>query len=545
MRTIFATLASSLLFVASAVPSPEIPADARIVSASLFKNGLAVVTRSLTPKGPGTYRLDLAAEPVHGTFWIESDGRVEAVATEREFDAPAGTQSADLQQQFAGTQVVVHLHPPSGETIRGRVVRPVEEPPRERWNRSYEDRSRGWYPGLTDTRPARAANRFLVVETEKGKAWIDASSVSWIESADSLPRQKMKRPVLLLNVDGAKSGEDVTITYLTRGLAWAPSYRIDLSDPKSLSIRQQAVVRNELEDLSGAELRLISGFPAVAFASVGSPLSPKMNWSEFFQQIARQGDARRAGATAITQQLVTSNAAIGASDPPAPASLPGEGSDLHYESLGRRSLMEGDTLALETASARAPYERVVEWLVPDTRGADGRLLSEWERNQQSDNWDDTAWDAVRFANPFRFPMTTGPASFLSGDRFDGQQTATWASPGESTSVRINKALGVRTRHAEWEEPASRETLNLGGRNYRRAIAQGEISANNHRKQPISLLIRRRFSGELLSSEGSPEKKLSEEGIDSVNKRNELLWKLKVDPGGSKTLTYRYSVLVPN
>ena len=67
-----------------------------------------------------------------------------------------------------------------------------------------------------------------------------------------------------------------------RGLAWAPSYRIDTTDPKSLALEQRAVIRNELADLTEAELRLISGYPSVQFAHVHSPLSPRTTWGTFF-----------------------------------------------------------------------------------------------------------------------------------------------------------------------------------------------------------------------------------------------------------------------
>ncbi len=53
------------------------------------------------------------------------------------------------------------------------------------------------------------------------------------------------------------------VNYLTRGLSWAPSYRVDITDPKTLAVEQYAVVKNELADLDGTEIMLISGFPSL------------------------------------------------------------------------------------------------------------------------------------------------------------------------------------------------------------------------------------------------------------------------------------------
>ena len=59
------------------------------------------------------------------------------------------------------------------------------------------------------------------------------------------------------------------------------------------------------------------------------------------------------------------------------------------------------------------------------------------------------------------------------------------------------------------------------------------------------MIRRRFSGDLLEADRSPECSLMEEGVYSVNKRNELTWSLKLEPGEELQLTYSYTVLVNN
>ena len=67
-------------------------------------------------------------------------------------------------------------------------------------------------------------------------------------------------------------------------------------------------------------------------------------------------------------------------------------------------------------------------------------------------------------------------------------------------------------------------------------------ANNHRNEPITLVIRKRFSGELLSAEGEPKTTLLEEGTWSVNRRNELVWTVELAPGEEKRFACRYTVL---
>ena len=206
---------------------------------------------------------------------------------------------------------------------------------------------------------------------------------------------------------------------------------------------------------------------------------------------------------AVSQQAVSYNPPRAGMDLSAIPS--GEGVDLHYQDIGPQTLDEGDSLALETASGKAAYERIVEWIVPDTRRATGNL-SEHERENDPDKYQDAAWDAVRFRNPLKFPMTTAPAMVVCKGRFNGQQLSYWVNPGEETTLHVTRALSIRTRNSENEVENSRETVWIDDCRCRKATVRGELRANNHRKEPITLVIRRRFSGELVSADQCPSRR---------------------------------------
>jgi hypothetical protein len=190
---------------------------------------------------------------------------------------------------------------------------------------------------------------------------------------------------------------------------------------------------------------------------------------------------------------------------------------------------------------KSEYERIVEWLVPDTRNIYGQL--------DARETGDDVWDALKFKNPLPFPMTTGPATVTASGRFNGQRTSYWVNAGEETVLHVEKALSVRTRSIENEQlkenGSSRDLIWVGGRQYRRTTVEGELAVGNHRKESIALVIRRRFSGELIQAEGTPKQTLREEGVYSVNKRQELLWTLALKGGEERKLKYSYTILVPN
>ncbi len=535
-------------------PAPAAPADTpatvetKIDSIGLFKNGLAVVRRSVTLAGAGVYEAGDVPDPVHGTFWIESDAPVEVLTTQREVVEPDdGQWEHDPQRTLAGKTVTLYLRQQGMAEITGRVVRFENPEGRREWSRSFEQPPHWnpwWGHASTATSTGQPAPpRYLSLDTASGRVSVDTSMIAYLKIDNPAMSKTRIKPVLQFHVRQATGPVTVNIAYLTKGISWAPSYRLDIADPKNLALAQSAVIRNELEDFEDAEIRLISGFPSMEFSHVLSPMSPRTTWANFFSDLNRVIGPSRGGGGVMMQQVmhnVATYPTAGGNDPIIPAS---EGVDLHYHSIGRRSLREGDALMLTVAETRAAYERIIDWSIPDTRDEWGRPVEDYQRQQNPDRFENAAWDALRFDNPFEFPMTTAPATVTAGERYQGQRTTSWVNPGAEATVRITKALSVRTTAVEHEEEASREILSLGGRNFRSVPVKGELQICNHRKEPIQIVIRREFSGDLVEAEGAPETNLLERGVYSINRRQELVWTLDLGPGEDRTIVYRYRVLV--
>ncbi len=535
----------------------------QVESVGLFKNGLAVVKVTFPVKGPGLYRWEKVPRVVHGTFWVESDGELATQSTSRkveqveEAEFPTGVAQTDL----AGQKITVTLKPQlnaAPQTITGTVWKLPQRTQKAAWDTEYssvDPFASSWYgsrAGANPNQPALPApttGGFLVLETEGGRQYVDSSSIATITASGPFkPRVKTEeRPVLIFDVSKVPSNDGVVrISYLTKGLAWVPSYQVDLTDPEKLTVRQNGLVRNELMDLKDTDVQLISGFPNIQFAHVDSPLWPGASLSGFFQQL-NQSPRNASGSlgNGMSQQVMYNNFARSA-DSSAMPEVPEQGNasgDIHYESIGKRQLATGDSLSLEIARHQASYERVVEWVVPDQRDEYGRFKSRSGGRQEAQDEQDQAWDAVRFNNPFKFPMTTGSALVVEGGKFRGQSMSTWTNPGQQTCLRITKALSVRTEANEVEEEGGREVVWIGGHEYQRTKVKGSLKLQNFRSQEVTTIVRGQFSGTLVEAEGEPKKSLRSEGSTSVNPQQELTWNVKLAAGAEQKLTWRYTVLV--
>lgn len=527
---------------ATGSPQEEKEAESKVASVALFKNGLSVVRLEVPIQGPGIYRLADVAEPVHGTFLVESGGSIEARIERRSVPARQPARlGVNLQDELVGLKVTIH-----GRSTKAPIVGTVLSVPKQEID---------LYPPVVlpgDYASPAPVSRFLLLRTEAGTAYVDLNEIELVEAeGQAVPETPMEsRSVLLLVVGDEVRGDTCRISYLTHGLSWAPSYNIELLDAERLTIEQHAAIRNELMDLNDTDVSVISGYPNVQFGHVVSPLSASQTWLHFFQQLAGEGGDGRFSNSMFGQQGGGFGGGRDAGNDPAIAPNLGDTIDLHYHAIGKRTLKKGTAFSMATGKAEAGYERVVEWTIPDNR-------DEWGRPEEDPRVDpatgetlqDDVWDALKFKNPLPFPMTTAPVMVTTDGKFSGQSQVLWTNKGEEATVRVNKALSIRARNVEYENQiadegqAERELINIGGRRFRRVTINGELRLFNHRATDARMIIKRQFSGDYVKADAAPKIDLREEGVWTINKRNELTWTFTLQPGEEQTITYQYTVLI--
>lgn len=490
----------------------EISAKSRIVSLGLFKNGLAVVKREVKVDGAGMYRLDDVPDAIHGTFWIESNAKVEAFLKKRDVPVPEDQiQDGSLQEIFQGKKVTVFFNGSKMPPATGTVPK-------------MDKRARA-----DDPQP----NRFFVLKTAKGFMYINVGEVAAVETDEAGAKAMRSKATLILAVGKSEKAPVVHVSYLANGLAWAPSYQLDVSDPKKMGIEFATVVRNELSDFADAEISLISGYPSIEFAHVASPLQAQTSWQRFFQEIARPSGG---GDFAIFGQggRLTNNFHSTARSITLGAIPAGEGVDLHFQPIGKRSLKQGEALSLTIDTGKTDYERIIEWNV--TRPVGDLGLREASK--------DDMWDVLAFKNPFKFPLTTAPAMIVADGRFNGQRTCFWTNAGEETRVKVTRSLSIRTSSMEELDKArSLERVAVGRRDYSKIYIKGELKLNNHRKEVVKVHVAYNARGIIDNASAGGRLTLLPGSLTDVNPVNEVLWVVTLNPGEEKQLTYSYSTLV--
>lgn len=549
------SLVTMLLASAMVSQAEDSVVQPKVESVGLFKNGLCVVKCSFAADHAGSFIWNDPPRAVHGTFFVESDAPVTVQSTTRKVNNAdkAMLPTGILQTDLAGAEVKLLLTSENGApgtTVTGKIWSvPQPKPDAKVWNTQYSSDPYGYSRmGYNQQNPAApptaTTGNYLVLEGKDGtRQYIGLGRIGQVEIVNPGPAREQLEDKHVTVFTVAKPGV-VNVSYLTKGASWAPGYFVDLTDAKTLKLRQTAVVKNELMALKDVDLQLISGFPNVEFSHVDSPLWQGTTLAGFFQQVSQKPGA--GGSGMITQNAMMYNSGRAESVPlPELKEAGATSQDLHFESLGRRSLEAGDALALDVASGETSYERVVEWTVVDKRDPWGRWLEQALNGKEGDGSSE-AWDSVIFQNPLKFPMTTASATIREKGEFRGQSQSNWTNPGQRSCLHITKALSLQTYHSEIEESGKREQeIWVGGRRYYRATVKAEATMKNYRSTATTVLLRAQFSGDLIEADQKPADTLRREGVYSVNQRHELEWKLSLDPGAEKKLVYRYTVLVAN
>ncbi len=579
------------------------PLSGKIESIGVFKNGVAVVRERFDAPGVGRYATDAPQSAIHGSFFVQSDAVVDATSTnlERTVDL-SEIESIDWTRDFKDCKLQVVL---PNET-EPQTVRIVASPASQNVSNPVDPYSARMIPN-----PNASANGVLL-ECEDGKVvWVaNPSAMQNIVLLDGVPEKfKRFRPSLVFDVQKTSdqaNGATIWVSYLTRGVTWAPQYRVDLLDDKTLKIEQNAILINEWRDFSDAAIRLYSGFPQIPLQSSTSPMSPAVGLQDFIaglNGVSGSGSYRR-NERYMTQMAITSNSAMGGMardvgfDASASESSIGDGVDIFAQEIGTKSLKKGDRILFTVGKAETTYRKSMNWNIFDALDVNGRpvdfnargINSEAMSNHYAQTTSGEAsleysnrfpepWDVLSFDNPFDFPITTGPAVAYAGERFLGQNSLFWTNPKEKTILPLTKALSVRVRSVEIERmfdslnerhnlanPSSQtraflypelkkdywgKTVNINGSLYRVAVYDAEITLTNQRDEETRALVSRQFTGvldpESLQNFDSDPKIVRLVSADNwawpSNLRHELQMEITLKPGETRTLKFSYQAYI--
>jgi len=543
--------AVAVLLIVPVVRGEE-PAQAstRLERVALFKNGLGFfVAESKLPDAAGPLLLGPYPAAAHGTFWVAYPTAVKleglvAKKTVTRTSVEAVTVPALLQANV-GKKVRVYLS--DEEVIEGTIAHFPQLPqPTE-----AESRARMAMPWP----PTGGQGQLLLIETAEGTTAITPFSVRRVDFPDKDVTRSLdtEAEAVQLHAHLEKPAPDrvLTATYLAKGITWAPSYMVDVSDPEKARLSAKAIIVNEAADLDDVQVALITGFPNLRFADVLSPLALKENLAGFLQSLGR-GESRPEGAqpAVVTQNVFYGGAggfggAMGAREAPAmpdyrAAAAGRTAEDLFLYPLDKVRLEKGEVGYYPLFTESVPYKHVYQWDIQDSLTDEERYR---QRGGEEGERPEEVWHSLRLENTTKVPWTTAPAETVQNSQILGQDILSYTPVGGETTLRITQAVSVKAERTEIETLRERNAVQFYGRAYDLVSVEGKMSVKNFQAKSITLEITKGVSGEVKSSTPKAEIEKIASGLRGVNPSNVLTWTLELEPGQTAEITYAYDVYV--
>jgi hypothetical protein len=524
-------------------PPPAVPLDMEQVA--LFKNGLGFFSGQVVcPQGESDLRIVLPVAPAHGTLWlsypadlvlagavakdVESTQAQDAITIPELLQANVGRAARIAIQDREIMGVITYF-------ARDREFGPGEPYPPRPWpgeTRSYASRI---------PQPTAA---LVTIETETGLVGIDPRSITSVTFTGRDTERKVPLPgrqtELSVRLNRPASGQGLGVTFLARGISWAPSYLVDISEEGRARISAKALVINDACELKEVSAQLITGVPHMQFGDILSPIALRQSLAEFLQSLNQGEMPRGRPASIITQNVAYGAGGMAAPDYGAPqAGTVAE--DLFLYPAGKIDLDRGQVAYVPLFTASVPYEHVYQWDIPDYVDERGRYSYSPDRDSQDNEQE--VWHSLRLTNSTTVPWTTAPGETVKNGAILGQDTLKYTPQGGTAMLRITRAAGIKAEQAELETSRKREAIRLYGDTFDLITVRGDLSVLNTLNKAIALEITKTLSGEVQSTEPDAEQQKLAEGLGRMNGLSKLTWTIDLPPAAERKITYVYEVYV--
>jgi hypothetical protein len=521
----------------------------QITRVALFKNGLAFFLRhGALPAQTGPIEIGPLPAASHGTLWLAYGSGVKLANL-----ASGETKTVEMREALTIPEL---LQANLGKKVRlefGDQYRPSLEGTLKSFPRPQTPLPPSPYLAGGVVLPPRPGGTLLLIQTAAGLVALNPAVVdriTFLEDASSQFPEETRKVALTGDLTATAPQRELTVSYLAKGMTWAPSYVVDISDPKEALLTAKAEILNETEDLTNASVDLVTGFPYLEYSDILSPLAHKEDLASFLNSLAQGSSAGGRREYGALTQRVMMNAydavgPAGAAGPQGPMPEYGAAAvgtvteDLFLYPLSAVNLKKDSVGYYPLFSAKVPYQHVYEWEIPDYVNEQDN----YQRPPETQKQPEIVWHSLRLTNTTKMPWTTAPGETLKDNNLLGQATLSYTAVGGETLLKITQALGIKAQQIELETNREVNALQRYGYSYDRVTVEGHLVLHNYTAGAVTVKITKTVTGEVQAS--APEAKIDKlaKGLRQENPRSRLVWEVPADPGKDVEVTYSYKVLI--
>lgn len=474
------TTVLALVALASWAPATEEPPLLKglpVREVSIFKDGHALVEHA----GPveaegGVARLEGLPAPLLGTFWSWSETPESPLLTAR-----AGSEEGTGPQRDPANMIEL-LHANEGATV---ALELYSSAPGEK--RTGGDLIEG---RVTTMLPVESGQ--IALRTPNGIRVVNAADVRTIRLPNTAKDQYAPpAQTRFLELNFAKAGKaDAHVAYVQQGLRWIPSYRVELNDDKTATVRLQATIVNDLVDMQDATARLVIGVPTFAAAGEIDPIALTTSVRELFRAPHNAGRMALLSNAYMSQTTAIEPEGDGAV---APVQLPdgAKNEDLYVYTIENLTLEKGERIVQQLGEFTVPYESLHVVTIP---AGPPSVAFAGTQEPVDPNDRPSARSVARLSNNSAVPFTTAPVMVYKGGQFLCQSSMKYTPVGGSVDLDLNTAVDILIQRRDEETARTQNAHFWSERWYQKIDIAGKVVITNRKASPVQIEIRRAVLG---------------------------------------------------
>lgn len=358
-----------------------------------------------------------------------------------------------------------------------------------------------------------------------------------LETADStlavpiakIARLQYRETPLRVHVEGAADSDNVTLAraYLTHGITWVPEYTLRQLDDGWAELTLRGTLINEAEDLIHCDVNFVVGVPHFVHSEHMAPIAVGRQFRALAGAVfPSQVTSQMLSNAMLTSPDVSAMQGGGPSFGEIMGGLPGlpAGAAGDYTVYTKRDLTvrRGEKAIVTLFVRRIRTSHLYRWTAPGTIGHSLVLH----------NTTDSAW-------------TTGPCLVMQGDTPLGEDLLAYTPLGGNGEVPIATAVNLRTRLQETEvEREVKKVTYAHDAHLDRVVVAGEAVVENYEKDTVEIVVTIPIAGHPLEADRGGQLVRDTQELRLAERHGSVSWRLKIEPGETVTLNYRYERYVP-
>lgn len=529
MKTSLLKYLAPVALLAALSPATEVQMQAERVA--LFKNGYACV--QMQGKLPADARLSVRnmPQPILGSFrWQAPVSVVRLEGREREVEIPGAQFNYEaLLQANEGKQAIIETA--NGAVYQGKICLPPK-PEANTGSFIYPTGGKDEQPRLPALR-----DKVLLHMLQGGSVCLGVGEIRSLEFPASeqprLPMQKIKLTELDIQLAAPAPEGTLRLSSLSRGLSWLPSYSLTLGEDGQAELVCKATIINDLVDLKGVELELVSGFPALGSFLVPSALADAGAVLRVIDMLGLEQQQESGVALMTNRASFKSRMVAGGSELAASAEQLSRAEDLFYYSIPNFTCRRGETVLRPVFAVTVPYKHVYTCDVPNQ--------SQLQRLSRSGSPIADVWHCVRLTNKGIAPWSAGVVTCTSGGHLVARAGLEFTAPEQESLLKLNKTfdatISCREELVRRGIPRRQQARRGYEAEQTSTTYRGYLTLRNASDKPMDVELTKAITGTAV--EATDAGQIDTTPTYSDNARSSILWKATLAPGEEKTFTYTY------